>query len=540
MKILIVLLVLLVSSSMGQVTQQWVQRYNGSWNGSDAGNSVTVDRSGNVYLTGSTANSFTTDIITIKYNSSGLMSWLQKYNGPGDDVDRGAAIAVDDAGNVFITGVSKGDYVTIKYDSTGLLKWVQRFDGSTGMYDYPTDIAIDNSGNVYVTGLCSNGAFFDDFATVKYNSLGVLQWVQKYNSPGSNTDVARSIKVDVPGNIYVGGYSSGTVTGDNYTVIKYSPLGDSLWVRSYNGPVNGVDNLNSMAIDINSNVYVTGRSEGSNGIDTTFDLATVKYNASGVLQWIQRYNGTANGNEEGFAIDVDNSGNVYATGSGKGVTTASDFLTIKYNSSTGVPQWVQRYSGTINGSINIARSIAIDIPGNVYITGDSGDNFPNQYDYATIRYDPDGNVQWIQRYNGPANGIDWVHSLAIDSAGNIIVTGESFGISSDMDIATVKYSQTIGVQQISNEVPSEYTLQQNYPNPFNPVTNITFSVPKAGLVKLTVYDAAGRESAVLLNGKLSAGLYNYDFDASQLASGIYFYKLEANDFTQTKKMVLVK
>lgn len=99
---------------------------------------------------------------------------------------------------------------------------------------------------------------------------------------------------------------------------------------------------------------------------------------------------------------------------------------------------------------------------------------------------------------------------------------------------------TIGITPIGTEIPAEYTLQQNYPNPFNPVTNIKFSVPKTGFVKLTVYDAAGREAAVLYSGELTAGTYNYDFDASQFASGIYFYKLESNDFTQTKKMVLVK
>ncbi len=99
---------------------------------------------------------------------------------------------------------------------------------------------------------------------------------------------------------------------------------------------------------------------------------------------------------------------------------------------------------------------------------------------------------------------------------------------------------TVGITPISSEIPAEYLLQQNYPNPFNPVTNIKFSVPKTGFVKLTVYDAAGKESAVLYSGELTAGTYNYDFDASQLASGIYFYKLESNDFSQTKKMVLVK
>jgi uncharacterized delta-60 repeat protein len=489
MKILIVLLVLLVSSSMGQVTQQWVQRYNGPGYSSDGGSVLKVDNAGNVFILGTTSDGPTTDFITIKYNSSGIMQWLQIYNGTGNNVDRGSAIAIDQEGNVYVTGFSTGagsryDYATIKYDSLGIMKWVQRFNGPTSMDDMPAAIAIDNSGNVYVTGWCSAGALFDDYATLKYNSEGILQWVNRYNGPGSSTDIARSIAVDLTGNIYVAGYSSNTITGDNYTVIKYSSSGDTLWVRSYNGPVNGVDNLNSMSIDMNSNVYVTGRSEGSNGIDTTFDLATIKYNAMGVLQWAQRYNGPANGNEEGFSIDVDNAGNVYATGSSKGFTTASDYLTIKYSSSTGDPQWVQRYSGIISGSINTASSITIDIYGNVYITGHSGDNMPNQYDYATIRYNPDGNVQWIQRYNGPANGIDWVHSIAIDSVGNVYVTGESSGINSGMDIATIKYSQTIGIHPISTEIPVEYTLQQNYPNPFNPVTNINFSVPKQELLNL--------------------------------------------------------
>ena len=98
----------------------------------------------------------------------------------------------------------------------------------------------------------------------------------------------------------------------------------------------------------------------------------------------------------------------------------------------------------------------------------------------------------------------------------------------------------IGIQQISTNVPEGFELSQNYPNPFNPVTNINFSIPKTGVVKLTVYDASGRETATLFNGRLSAGTYNYDFDASLLASGIYFYKLESNEFMQTRKMVLVK
>lgn len=99
---------------------------------------------------------------------------------------------------------------------------------------------------------------------------------------------------------------------------------------------------------------------------------------------------------------------------------------------------------------------------------------------------------------------------------------------------------TIGISSISNEVPAQYVLQQNYPNPFNPVTNIKFSIPKTGAVKLTIFDVSGREVAVLVNESLAAGSYNADFDAAGFSSGVYLYKLESEGFVQTKKMVLIK
>lgn len=119
------------------------------------------------------------------------------------------------------------------------------------------------------------------------------------------------------------------------------------------------------------------------------------------------------------------------------------------------------------------------------------------------------------------------------------------------DTIRLRYQQAqgclaIGIQQISSEVPADYVLMQNYPNPFNPTTNINFSLPAAGNVKLTVFDITGKTLAVLVNSKLNTGSYSYDWDASQYTSGVYLYKIEFigsnNDagFTQTKKMVLIK
>ena len=97
-----------------------------------------------------------------------------------------------------------------------------------------------------------------------------------------------------------------------------------------------------------------------------------------------------------------------------------------------------------------------------------------------------------------------------------------------------------GVEPVNNQVPNSYNLSQNYPNPFNPVTNIKFSIPTNGNVKLVVFDVLGREVTTLVNEVRNAGNYVVDFDASNLSSGVYFYTLESGNFTQTKKMLLVK
>ncbi|MCI0448948.1 MAG: T9SS type A sorting domain-containing protein [Chlorobi bacterium] len=104
----------------------------------------------------------------------------------------------------------------------------------------------------------------------------------------------------------------------------------------------------------------------------------------------------------------------------------------------------------------------------------------------------------------------------------------------------VTYNMPIGIRPISSNVPVKFNLSQNYPNPFNPAANIKFDIPKSAFIKLVIYDVIGREVSVLVNEQLSAGSYKADWDASNYPSGVYFYKLQAGDYRETKKMVLVK
>lgn len=111
-----------------------------------------------------------------------------------------------------------------------------------------------------------------------------------------------------------------------------------------------------------------------------------------------------------------------------------------------------------------------------------------------------------------------------------------------MDILNYLHNvySAIGIQQIGNEIPEKFVLEQNYPNPFNPVTKVKFQLPKVSFVTLKIFDILGREFETLLNKQLNPGIYEASLDASGYPSGIYFYKLETREFTETRKMVLVK
>ena len=164
-------------------------------------------------------------------------------------------------------------------------------------------------------------------ATIKYNSNGQEQWVQRYNGPSSSYDAATAIKVNGAGNVYVTGFSSTSESYYDYATIKYSAAGQQQWVARYNGPPgNDIDEAAAIAIDDSGNVYVTGKSIGT---DTVFDFATVKYDSGGQEDWVVRYNGPGNEIDQAVGIAVDGSGNVYVTGSSYGDGN-SDYTTIKY------------------------------------------------------------------------------------------------------------------------------------------------------------------------------------------------------------------
>ena len=556
----IAFMLVISSVSFGQLVTK-VLSYNGPGNQIDKCNGIVQDNFGFVYATGVSMGLTGTkeDYATVKFGEDGDYIWAVRYDGPGHNLDVASAITMDNAGNVYVTGWSRSgadygseDYCTIKYNNNGQQLWVARYDGAVGVdcyyYDYANAIVVDNAGNVYVTGESwGNDNLCGDYLTIKYNSNGVLQWAKRYNGPSSQNDYASSIGLDPNGNVYVTGASQMSGKGYDYLSIKYSPTGSQSWTARYDGPAYLDDKAKELKVDGSGNLYVTGSSHGGN---TKLDFTTIKYNTAGTQQWLKRYtHPNVNDTDVATGIDIDVYTNVYVTGYSKcqPVGTSQvlcDYVTIKYKSTDGTQLWLNGYDGGGNDKARdikvVNRSCIVQQNGGgydipcwdvfVYVTGESYSTAGN-YDFLTLGYNENGSQRWVCRFNGPQNGIDGGTSISVHPNYPIIYAGGVFA--SDYGI--------IGITELPRHQDNRTSgYSSNYPNPFNPTTNITYSVVKESNVRVIVFDILGRTVADLVDEKKPEGEYSVTFDASDLNSGVYFYRIETDQFKETKKIVLIK
>jgi uncharacterized delta-60 repeat protein len=500
-----------------QVDTAWVRRYNLPGNWHDEAHALTLDSSGNVYVTGASGGPVLfTDYATIKYYPNGDTAWVRRYNGPGHNYDDANAIAVDNIGNVYVTGSSMGsgsdyDYATIKYYSNGDTAWIQRYNGPGNVLDYANALVIDDSGNVYVTGESHGVSSHNDYATIKYYPNGDTAWIRRYDGPGNGYDVAEDMAIDDSGNVYVTGTSGGAEIYTDYATIKYHANGDTAWIRRYNGPLNYWDDAKAIVVDNLGYVYVTGASTGT---DSSFDYATIKYDSNGDTIWVKRYSGPEYNDAVASSLTIDNLGNVYVTGE----SYDNDYTTIKYYPN-GDTAWVRRYNGP-GDDWDDAEGIAVDNSGNVYVTGFSYDS-SSRTDYATIKYYPNGDTAWVRRYNGPGNGYDWAYAIAVDNGGNVHVTGMSLGVDTDDDYLTIKYSPTGEIDENISRRTSPGLKFDIFPNPARNYCTIRFAQP-IGHSTIRIYDVTGKKIKEITNRDHSSE--NRIFLTGS-APGVYFVRV---------------
>ena len=403
---------------LAQPQQAWVAHYNGGFtNKIHTPLAMKLDAVGNIYVAGSSQNTSNLyDYVVLKYAPNGTLLYPARYSSTNGINGTANGFALDEAGETYITGTGG----TVKFNTNRAVAWTAPYNGN--------DIAVDTNGNVYVTGFSTT-----QFATAKLNSMGSNLWTRTYvwvTSPGSPVAVSQKLAVNNAGNIYVAGwadYVSYYMNGQwNYytlpTLLMYDPTGNLVWA---NAPFNSYNwgTMVGLIPDNQGNVYVTG-----NG-DRTYLTAKVGDDGQTLWNWLY---GAA---PSVTAISVDTNGDAYLTG--------GLYLTTRLSSTNGQSAWLV-YQATGNAS-----SIDMDKLLNIYVTGVTNTGVSGN-DWETVKYDTNGNQQWVILYNGPANGNDGAAAIAVAPDGSIYVTGYSQNTSGGSDITTIKYGNLTNLQKKSD------------------------------------------------------------------------------------------
>jgi hypothetical protein len=500
---------------------------------------------GNVVVAGASGPDKKSDFLTIRYQPSGTKEWDVRASGEGASFESLTAMTVDVTGNVYVTGSSiavgaSSDYITAKFDPSGNKLWSARYDSPENGYDSPTVIVVDALGNVYVTGSSTHGEDAFSYTTAKYGPDGVQHWVSRCEGVSSwHVASPNGMIVDNSGNVFVGGAPC---------LVKYDNQGNERWRTADTVYAMTLDRQNSLylstptriikidtsgarqtllytagndfAVDDSGNVYVTklGWYPGP------YSNQTQKFSPSGSLLWSL--------NQGGENLCLDDSRNVLV----RRYWTWNDTVAFKINAA-GMLEW-SAVSVDWSGPIDFA----VDRLGNLYLCGlkRSGSNVWES-DFYAVKYNSSGALEWSARYNGPGNSSEIPYTIGVDGSGTVYIAGATEREDFSTKITLIKYSQvTVAVNEDQPEVPISYSLSQNYPNPFNPSTTIRFALPKSGHVELKVYNTLGQEVATLVNEEKTAGTYSAQWNASSVASGVYFYRLKAGEYNETRKLLLMK
>lgn len=324
------------------------------------------------------------------------------------------------------------------------------------------------------------------------------------------TDAGNTWSVNTPTSynlrgIYFSDATTGYVVGDHGSILKTTDAG-----TTWTSQISPVADANLTGINFS----------GNRGYISVLDPQTNLFFTNDGLNWLDGK--VRSGTVLGFSIDFN--GDLGCLGGYEEVS--SSYYPLIFRTNNNGQSWVEHKLESKGMIFDI--SISPTNPNKICAVG-RYQNDPVFSNQGLIMRTTDAGISWSEE-QWPVENMQFrgVHATATD----FYVVGFNGLI--------LKTAHTVGISSTNLEVPSGYALSQNYPNPFNPTTKINFSIPKSGNVKLAIFNIAGQEVDVLFYKMISAGNYTYDFDGSKLSTGTYFYTLQAENFQQTKRMVLLK
>jgi len=535
----------------------WTRTYGGR--SDDRGHSVQQTSDAGYIIAGFTgsfgAGYF--DVYLVKTDSSGDTLWTRTYG--GSEWDHGYCVQqTSDAGYIIAGftgsfGAGGFDVYLLKTDSSGDTLWTRTYGGSD--FDAGYSVQQTSDGGYIIAGYTESfGAGGYDVYLLKTDSSGDTLWTRTYG--GSASDWGNSVQQTSDGGYIIAGYTDSFGAGgyDVY-LLKTDSSGDTLWTRIYGG----IDDDHGRSVQQTSDGgYIIAGYTWSFGAGG-YDVYLLKTDSSGDTLWTRTYGGSDQ--DVGYCVQQTSNGGYIIAGhtysfgagladvyllrvTGEEVPAVSIELVPDH-----LPVVVPRggsfgFTGTVTNNTDVHQRV--DIWAMAYVPG-IGMYGPLR-DYSNIRFNPHQSRSAHLNQNIPniaPISDEYIYygyvgnypAVVIDSSHfPFAVTAKGVGRPGVSDW-TLTGSFLEGGQV---DLPTEFALSNNYPNPFNASTVIDYQLPATTDVRLEVYNLLGERVATLVDSKQETGYRSVVWDASEVSSGLYFYKLNAGDFSETKRMMLVK
>ena len=495
-------------------------------------------------------------VISMFLLSTGYSQWIQQGsklfpgNSIGSTIYNGYSVALSSDGNTAIVG-GIGDDANAGaawiYTRSGGGIWTVEAKlvgfGAIGKASQGFSVALSADGNTAIVGGIGDNTNAGAVWIFKRTGSSWAQQGLKLVGTGAvgNAQQGVAVSLSADGNTaIVGGNRDNNFAG---AVWIFTRSNNGVWSQQGNKLV-VTDAIGSarfgISVDLTSDgntAIIGGHTDNANAgavwiftrSDTSWTVQT-KLTGSGAI-------GSA---RFGRSVSISSDGNTAIVG-GYEDNAAMGAVWV-YNRSGGT--WTQQGNKLVGtgatGNASQGFSISLSADGNTALVGGIDDN---AFAGAAWVFTRSGGV-WSQLGNklfgsGAVGIANQGGAVAISPEGNTIIVG-GIADNTNLGAAWIFIPGTTSVEQTSNETPSSFLLEQNYPNPFNPSTNIQFALPQSGYVKLEIFSITGERVDVLISEELNAGKYNYEWSGSNLTSGVYFYRLNAGSFIETRKMILLK
>lgn len=426
-------------------------------------------------------------------------------------------------GRGWMIGTALVSALTAFAAAQGDQRWIASYDGPAGYYDVPRCTAVDSKGYVYVSGESATTrppTLYDpvqmDMVTLKYSPCGELVWERRYGSDRAFSEAASAVVVDDEGHVFVTGSSAEPHSlREDIVTLKYDSTGQLIWARHGCEGSQGFGSGSRIVLDGEGGVVVTGSSYFLTGATKSQDIVTIRYDRHGNTLWQRTYASAENGQDWSWALTQDGEGGFVVTGQSAATppwigAKNHDVLTIRYDGQ-GRLLWVQRYDGLQSGE-DAGYAVQAGRSGNIYVTGSTQSEQPSWYgnDSITLAYSREGALLWTSRFDGPGGSLDLTHHMVLDEQENIFIGGLTMSPAGypDTDFLVIKLDRQ-GRRQWARSFPS----QVGYKNSGS-VDGLVLA-PKGGIL-VAGYEASHSWRSLRLSSQEGAVLWEYRLDSPAL------------------------